>query len=158
MGEAGAPQIQALKAQLDSYNQFYMGLLQYTQGVASAKAGAEQLNTGATQLTKGTKSLYDGAGALNTGIRTLDKNMPALVDGVTELRSGAKKLNNGLKEFDKEGIQKLAGAAGGNIGDLLDRMKATVNASKAYQSFSGISDDMDGQVRFIYRTEALEEK
>lgn len=156
--DAGSAPILALKAQLDSYNQFYLGLLQYTQGVASAKAGAEQLNTGAAQLTKGTKSLYDGVNALNTGIRTLDKNMPALVDGVTELRGGAKKLNNGLKEFDKEGIQKLAGAAGGNIGDLLDRMKATVNASKAYQSFSGISDDMDGQVRFIYRTEALEEK
>lgn len=158
VGEAGAAQIQALKAQLDGYNQFYMGLLQYTQGVAAAKSGADQLNTGASQLTKGTKSLYDGASALNTGIRALDKNMPTLVDGVTELRGGAKKLNNGLKEFDKEGIQKLAGAAGGSIGDLLNRMKATIDVSKTYQSFSGISDDMDGQVRFIYRTEALEAK
>ena len=37
----------------------------------------------------------------------------------------------------------------------MTRLRATCDVSKNYKSFSGIGGDMDGQVKFIYRTEAI---
>ena len=53
-------------------------------------------------------------------------------------------------------MQKLVDAVDGDLGSLLTRVKATVDVSKDYRSFSGLSDDMSGQVKFIYRTDAIE--
>ena len=36
---------------------------------------------------------------------------------------------------------------------LAERLTATVEVSRNYRSFSGLTDGMDGAVRFIYRTE-----
>ncbi len=65
-------------------------------------------------------------------------------------------LTDGLKEFDEQGVQKLVDAFDGNLGGLMDRVDALRDVSKRYNSFSGISGDMDGQVKFIWRTEAVE--
>lgn len=54
-------------------------------------------------------------------------------------------------------MQKLVDAVNGDLGGLVTRIKATVEVSKSYQSFSGLSDSMDGQVKFIYRTDAIGE-
>ena len=156
--KSGAASISALKEQLDSYNAFYIGLGQYTSGVASAKGGADQLNTGAAQLKDGTAKLYDGMNELYGGILTLKDGAPALISGVTELRDGAMKLSDGLKEFNREGVQKLISAVDGDIGGLITRFKATADVSKDYKTFSGLFDEMDGQVKFIYRTESVETK
>ena len=156
--KSGAASISALKEQLDSYNTFYAGLSQYTAGVASAKDGADALNAGAAQLKTGTAELYAGMNELYDGVITLKNGAPALVDGITALRDGAMKLSDGLKEFNDQGVQKLVDAVDGDLGGLFIRVKATADVSKDYKSFSGLSDDMDGQVKFIYRTDSVKVK
>ena len=47
-------------------------------------------------------------------------------------------------------------AVDGDVGGLLTRLKATVDVSKDYQSFTGLTEDMTGEVRFVYRTDAIE--
>ena len=153
--KSGAASISALKEQLDSYNTFYTGLSQYTAGVASAKNGADALSVGADKLKSGTKDLDAGMNELYNGIITLKNGAPALVDGVNALKDGSMKLSDGLKEFNEQGVQKLVDAVDGDLNGLLARVRATADVSKNYISFSGISDDMDGQVKFIYRTESI---
>lgn len=80
---------------------------------------------------------------------------PALITGVTELKNGAMQLSSGLKEFSSKGVDKLVEAVDGDVAGLVTRFKATVEVSKDYKSFSGISDEMDGNVKFIYRTDAV---
>ena len=126
---AGAVQIRQLKQQLDQYEVFYLGVRDYTAGVDQAAAGAGQLQS----------------------------NMPALISGVTQLRDGSMQLSDGLKQLNQEGIQKLTQALGDNVEGLVDRLTATVEVSRNYHSFSGISDGMDGEVRFVYRTDAIED-
>ena len=48
--KAGRESLENLKTQLDSYNEFYTGLLEYTAGVSTAAAGADKLNSGAAAL------------------------------------------------------------------------------------------------------------
>ena len=151
-----AQQMAALKAGLDSYNGFYQGLQGYTAGVAQSAAGAGELDQGVDALKNGADSLSAGAGKLYDGILTMENNVPALIDGVTRLRDGAMELSNGLKEFDEKGVQKLVDAFGGDLGGLMDRVDAIKTVSGHYNSFSGISPDMDGQVKFVWRTRAVE--
>ena len=82
----------------------------------------------------------------------LKNGAPALVDGVSALKDGSATLSDGLARFNKEGVQKLSDAVNGDLAGLYTRLKATVDVSKHYKSFSGITDQMDGQVKFIYRT------
>ena len=139
---AGLKQITDLKAQLEKVNKYQAGVNNYTNGVASAASGA-------TELKAGTAELYNG-------ILTLKNGAPALVNGVTELKSGSLKLSTGIKQFNAQGVQKLSDAVNGDLGGLVTRLKAVVDVSKNYRSFSGITNEMDGQVKFVYRTAAVD--
>ena len=138
---AGLKQITDLKAQLEKVNKYQAGVNNYTNGVASAASGA-------TELKAGTAELYNG-------ILTLKNGAPALVNGVTKLKSGSLKLSDGIKQFNAQGVQKLSDAVNGDLGGLVTRLKAVVDVSKNYRSFSGITNEMDGQVKFVYRTAAV---
>ena len=153
--KSGAQSIQNLREQLDSYNTFYVGLQQYTAGVTSAKAGADRLNSGAETLYNGTVSLSNGVNTLYDGILTMQNGVPALVDGVASLRDGAMSLSDGLSAFNDKGIRKLTEMADGDLANLTERLRATVETAQHYKSFAGIADDMDGEVKFIYRTDSI---
>ena len=135
------PTVKEAVAQLDSYNEFYKGVLAYT-------AGAKQAYDGSTELKNGAKELSDGANALKSG-------SSQLVGGVQQLTDGSKRLADGLKEFNEKGISKLTSLAGDDLGSLVTRIKATVEVSRDYKSFAGIADGTDGVVKFIYRTDEI---
>ena len=89
------------------------------------------------------------------GILQMKKQAPSLTEGITQLRDGSMKLSKGLTEFNEQGIEKLVDAVDGDLGSLVTRVRATVDVSKNYKSFSGLSEDMDGEVKFIYRTQSV---
>lgn len=151
----GAKSVIALKSSLDNYNVFYLGVQAYTAGVAQAAGGAGELRSGADQIRNGTGQLYGGATELCDGIQTMKSKTPALTDGIKQLRDGARELSDGLAEFNEEGIQKLVDAVDGGLDGLTDRLRAISEVSENYSSFAGISDDMEGQVKFIYRTDSV---
>ena len=150
---AGAQQVIALKTSLDSYNAFYLGIRAYTGGVSQAARGAGTLKDGTDTLEAGAAALYTGANDLYTGAQTVRDAMPALTDGVDQLTDGAKQLADGLKAFDEQGVEKLVEALDGDLKGLMERLNAMAEAAGAYRTFSGLSGDMDGQVKFLYRTE-----
>ena len=151
----GSKTLIALKASLDDYNAFYLGLLDYTAGVDEAAEGSNELYAGAGDLKDGTAELRAGAAKLYAGVLQLKDSTPALVSGVTQLKDGAMQLSEGLQQLNKEGIQKLTKLLQDDLGDLTARVQATIDVSKDYRSFSGISDDASGQVKFIYRTDEI---
>lgn len=155
---AMAQSVAELKASLDSYHAFYSGLLTYTSGVAGAASGADELKAGADALKAGTGKLVSGSASLYSGILTMKNSVPALTEGITQLRDGAMQLSEGMQELREQGVQKLVDAVDGDLNGLVARVRATVDVSKDYQSFSGSSDDMDGQVKFIYRTADVKEE
>lgn len=155
----GADSLSILKAQLDGYHTFYDGLLQYTAGVDEAyrgvSSGEESLVNGAKTLQAGAKSLLDGSDTLYSGLGILQSGSNALVEGVAALDEGAMQLSDGLEAFQTEGIQKIIDLFEGDVGLLVERMKAIISVSQEYQNFAGISKEMNGSVKFIYRTESI---
>ena len=152
----GGEKVEALKASLDSYNAFYQGLGAYTAGVDQAAAGAQSVVGGAEGLQAGAGKLTAGVSELSKGAGALKEAGPALTAGVTKLRDGAKELSDGLAEFNEEGIQKLVDAVDGDLAGLMDRLRAVSDAARSYSSFAGIDSESEGQVKFVYRTEAIE--
>lgn len=138
------PSVETAVASLDSYNEFYQGILAYTAGVKSASDGSAKVNAGAAELKNGAEQLKAGT--------------EQLVPGVEQLADGSKQLAAGIKELNEKGISKITGLAGKDLQNLVDRVKATVEVSKSYKSFAGISDEADGNVKFIYKTDEVKGK
>ncbi len=152
----GVKSVAALKTSLDSYNTFYNGLGDYTAGVAQAADGAKELKAGAGDLKDGSAQLYAGTEELYNGILTLKDGVPALIDGITQLHDGAMQLSDGLNDFREQGIQKLVDLVDNDLDGIASRLRAVIKVSKDYRSFAGAADNMDGQVKFIYRTDSVE--
>lgn len=148
--------LEELKVKLDACNSFYQGMLAYTAGVAQANQGAQALLDGAKKLRSGASELKDGTSELKDGTKELRDGGQELKDGVVELKDGSLELKDGTIEFNDEGIQKLLDMFNGDLQELSDRMNAVKSAANSYQSFSGISDGVQGNVRFIYKTAAIE--
>lgn len=160
-GQAAAASLTALKAQLDDYRTFYDGLNAYLAGTAQAASGANELKTGAAQLAAGTEelngkvpALLEGIGSLSNGMNTLTENLPSLTDGVQQLLDGANELKDGLNTFDEEGVSKLVSLVEDDLADMLDRVKAALNAANAYTTYTSLGENMTGRVRFVWRTDA----
>lgn len=128
-------------------------LLAGVDGENGLAAGLNLLNAGAGKLASGSGDLNIGANTLANGIGTLQTGSGALIDGVKQLDDGAVQLNDGMIQFNEEGIQKLVNVFSGDIEGLLDKANAMLDTSRSYKNFSGIADDMDGEVKFVFVTE-----
>lgn len=141
-----------LKASLDSYNQFYVGLKTYTSGVATASQGAGKLSAGAAKLSNGASELYNGTVTLNEGLNTLNSKMPELTDGVKQLYEGAGQLNDGLIKFNDEGISKINDVVTNDVETLINRVKATIDLANSYSEAHSANGAKN---KYIYRSEAV---
>lgn len=146
-----AAKVLAAKESLDNYNTFYQGLIDYTNGVKSAKAGATQVEVGAKQVSEGTKALAIGARDLYAGLMQINDKAPQLIGGIEKLTDGSMQLSDGLKMFNEEGISKITELLDGDLGSVTERLSATIQVAKNYSSFAGKADDMTGTVKFVYK-------
>ena len=53
-------------------------------------------------------------------------------------------------KFNDDGISVITGAVDEKLPEIIENFKALRDASREYNTFSGISDKMDGSVKFIY--------
>lgn len=120
-------------------------------GSKQLKANSGTVRSGMSTLAGGTKKLYK---ATNTLVTTTNK----VVKGVNKLDNGASKLASGTKEFKEDGVDKLTDTMNSildGVSDTKDRAEAVNNAAANYKSFSGISGEMDGSVKFIMTTKEI---
>lgn len=133
-----------------------------TDGASKLTKSGKQIKKGAKKLTKNTKKLTgagnlleDGVKELKAGGKKVSKATNLLKEGVDKLTDGSKELKDGMSAFDKDGIAKIKETYDDKVADLLDNLDAVQNASKEYQTFSGLGDGMEGKVKFIYETGAI---
>lgn len=133
-----------------------VGTSKLYQGGIDLRKGSRKLYKGTEELKDGTEELKDGTKELKDGTQELKDGVVDLVDGVDELKDGTEELLDGVHEYNDDGIQKLYDTVNGDLQNLLDRVDAIADLSGGYQSFSGKSDGMEGSVKFIIETEAIE--
>lgn len=150
-------------------NAIWKGLAQMNASAPTLADGVNQVNSGAHQLASGSAQLASGSNQLANGTDQLANATPALVNGIAALKAGSSQLasgavsaqdgsaqlSDGLKQFNDEAIQKIVSAYNDDLAGLSDNLKATAQAGKDYQTFSGKDDAMQGKVTFIYETDGI---
>ena len=140
--------------QLGSYNTSLLSGAEKLKGSSSTlAAGAGTLQSGTNQLASGLNTL---GSQMSAGAAKLSANSNALREGASSLSEGAKKLADCMDQFDKEGTSKLKSTVEDEFGDVLDRLKALTSDDCTYNTFSGKDSKMDGSVKFVIETEAIE--
>ena len=141
-------------AQLSGYNDSLVG------GVNKLRSNSPTLVAGVNTLKSGTNQLASGLNTLgsqmSSGSATLAANSGALRSGASELQSGAKELAEGMAKFDKEGTSKLKSTVEDELGDVIDRIDVLTSEDCKYNTFSGKDKAMDGNVKFVIETDAIE--
>lgn len=131
------------------------GMEALSQGTQTMNDSMPALTDGISQLTNGAAQLVANNSALVNGASKLSSATSQVEDGVKKLDDGSKELMDGMIQFDEEGIQKLTEAYDGDVKELLNRLKAVVNAGEDYQTFTKVADGVKGSVKFIFRTDAV---
>ena len=124
--------------------------------VPKAASGIAQLNGGFTQLGSFNSQLTAGAEQLKENSSVLKNGVSALNSGAKTLSEGAVTLADGMKTFDAEGTSKLKTTVEGAVGELMNRLEALTSKECSYDTFSGKDSAMDGNVKFVIETEAIE--
>ncbi|MGO5075228.1 hypothetical protein ACTQ4K_15075 [Clostridium sporogenes] len=145
----GSEKLKVGLSALDSKsNQLVNGL---SGGLSAAKGATSQLSAGASKLT-------GGAGKLNGGLSLAKDATSKLSDGANNIAKGNKELSVNMTKFNNEGVKKIDDKLGTKITDvkeILDVKDEIVNLSKNYGTFTGLGDDMEGNVKFIMRTDEI---
>lgn len=141
-------------AQLNAANDALVG------GAAKLKGSSSTLVSGVETLQGGTKQLASGLKTLgsqmSSGSAKLSGNSAKLRDGAVSLWDGAKELAEGMDKFEKEGTSELKSTVEDDLVEVLDRIDALRSDECSYTSFSGKDAGMDGSVKFVIATDAIE--
>ena len=92
---------------------------------------------------------------MTAGAKTLSDGASQIAEGVSKLDDGAGQLYDGMVQFNEEGISKLVDAFNGDAKDLLSRVDAIIQAGENYTTFTGLSDEQIGSVKFIIKTDTI---
>ena len=127
-----------------------------TSGAKKLKKSGKTLRSSTKKLNQGMQSLQKGGQELNKATNKLVNGVVQLEDASGTLEEGSDKLHRNLKKFKKKGVQKLNDVYENDIQKMLDRLDAVISAGKDYKSYSGLGKGMDGDVKFVIETEAIE--
>jgi len=141
---------------------------QLVSGTKAFCDGTEKLDKATAQFVSGTEKLRDGAKQLSGGMEKFDENMKMVYSASRKLLEGSKKLEDGMttlsnnyRKFHNEGIKELyskTDEALGKLDDIKDTLNELKEFSQSYKTFSGISDDLDGEVKFVLKTDEIKAK
>ncbi len=134
------------------------GVMEFQKGILGLSDGTTGLSNGLGQLAGGAGELNLGLGELNSGVGQLQTGGIALLDGSSQLVDGTGQLNDGMHKFAAEAMNKIREKL--DTGDLdivevLEVKDEMVKISKENKTFSGITEDMDGSVKYILKTPSV---
>ena len=122
---------------------------QLSSGGALLAGNSQALREGVNTLVAGTNKLSDGG-------NTLASASGEVKNGIAQLSDGASQLKDGAEKFNEEGIKKLQKTVEDALEKILDKVDALTSEDCAYDTYSGKADNMDGNVKFIIETDAIE--
>ncbi len=128
-----------------------------TQGLSSLATGVNNAKSGADQLLTGIDSAYGGSVQLTAGTKNLQSGAKNLVSGEKTLASGTSELAQGMSQFYDQGIAKIVKLYNGDIKTVVKRLQDLSTASQNYTTFTKLANNTKGDVKFLYRTDAIGE-
>lgn len=79
--------------------------------------------------------------------------LDTILGGVNKLAQGANELNNGMVQFDREGIQTLNNFVNGKVKVTANKVEQLVRLAEQYDNFAGIAKGATGTTKFVLMIE-----
>jgi putative membrane protein len=76
-------------------------------------------------------------------------------NGVYQLGNGAYKMRKGMSKLYEQGIKKIVEMYQDELKGTLDSVDSMMDAGKGYKTFTRLPSGMDGNVKFIYKTDSI---
>lgn len=130
-----------------NYENFDLGLGEYTDGVATIVSNYNQILDGVSSLASGSKELLNGT-------EILSSKTSQFFDGITELCDGAKQLNNGTDELNSE-TEKMDEELENQINDIFSSIQGDETEMQSFVSEKNRNVD---NVQFVIKTKTIEQK
>lgn len=134
------------------------GVDKFTRGGNELAQGTHGLSQGLRDLSGGTNSLKDGVAELSKGSEELSQGGSQLESGSQDLLEGSDQLNQAMGDFNEDGIKEMdreVNSSDIDIKTTMERKDGLVDIAKNNTSFTGISEDMEGSLKFIMKTEGV---
>lgn len=125
---------------------------------ATIKKNSKKITSNSASLRRATKQLEKGTKSLTAGLKKLVVKTGDVSKALGKLSGGAEELSEGMSTFQEEAVEKLTGTVTDvmdGLGGFEDRLSGVTDASKDYQSFSGLAKGMNGSVKFVMSTEEI---
>ena len=128
-------------------------------GVSGLESGLDTLSASLGNdeapgtVINGSAQVEGGAKSLADGLTMLYGNTDTMVNGVYQLGNGAYKLRQGMSKLYNEGIKKIVDLYKNDLKGTLDNANSMLDAGKGYKTFTKLPSGMDGNVKFIYKTD-----
>lgn len=146
--------LQTAKASLDQLNQYYQGVVQYTQGVDTIAANSDPFHQGIKELAQGSAALKQGCLQLTAGTGELNRQSAKVKAATGQLSDGSQKLYEGLVQFDEDGVQKIVSLVHNDFQGNVETVRDLKTAADQYKTFGAAADDVKGSTKFIMIVEA----
>lgn len=124
-----------------------------TETVAKILMGAENLFTGAQKLNQGIALYGTNMGKYAEGMNKLDGGIDTLKEGVTEYASKMGEFNGEVQGIGLDGAADIP-----DIQNMKNKIETMRDIAEDYNNYSGLGEDMDGQVKFVMKTAELKPK
>lgn len=116
------------------------------------------LSVGADKLAGGADDLLAGLGDLNGASKTISGAIGEFDSATGQLASSTSELKDGMETYAEEGVGKLLDdELIGGFKTALEIKDAMEEQADAYTSYTGLAEGMDGTVRFVMKTDGIEE-
>lgn len=92
---------------------------------------------------------------VDTMLKEVNKSLKELYSGIETLDNGMNALNDGITSYNNEGIKVLSSKMT-EVKDVTSRVKALVNVSNEYKSFT--ESNMSGETKFILKIDSAKKE
>lgn len=100
------------------------------------------------ETEKGANDLNGGLTELKQGMIFYDVKMGEVNTGLTELNNGMSTLNDGIIEFNKEGISTITNYMN-KLSNLTDKIEVLTDYSNSYKTISITNNEIKGTTKFV---------
>lgn len=84
------------------------------------------------------------------------ESLEKLLSSARDLSDGMAQLREGLETFDEKAIQAITRLVNEDDRELAERLKALAELGRTYRaSYTGRSQQAEGELRFIYRSSSI---
>lgn len=101
-----------------------------------------------SKLVVASSKINEGTTSLRNGVETLNSKTKEFTNGVNKIEKGTDKLYDGIKEYNKEGIQELVKKTS-DANDFTTKLDTLLDLSKNYKTFS-YNKNKNASTKFIY--------